>query len=115
MKVTVDVPTQVIKDALISAFEGGSNYWYRIENKYKGHPVDNLMAGGTLEISDYFGLDRGDTMTVKQVTQKDIEEALTLMSKDYPMALGRILGNDSDAEDGDILLQLATWKKVIFG
>ena len=135
MKLNVDIKTEDISSLIISALEGGSNYWYMIEKSIKptkwtyendngerykktGHhwQVDYpLNLGGGLVISNEKILDEGEKKIQKTLNRKSIAKGLQIMSEKYPSHFGDILADNSDAETADIFLQCCIFGDAIYG
>ncbi len=124
MKIIVNITEKQIADALVSAFEGGSNYWIKeIEEKGnqtarpwgKNEPTPSYISaplsnGGSVVITARDG-DEGGTLNLKT-----IKRGLTVMAKEFPRHFGDLLSEDSwDAETADVLLQCCIYGKVIYG
>ena len=106
MEFTNTIEDQLIKDQIITAMEGGSNYWYFL--------ADKSMLPAKLEgeaLSERVGravLDLGITVPVYdaeepedklgEITKESISKALTMMSKDYPGAFADIVEESGDAD-----------------
>jgi hypothetical protein len=135
---------EIVSSLLCSAFEGGSNYWYRIDGYVwpKGktrkdleaekakHPdkfertfyphFETPIMGGAVKVRDMEG-DKG----VVVLDWAKCERALQLMLDGKGGAHhganllydinGDCLGCKTDAETGDVFLQLALWGEVIYG
>lgn len=130
MKITItqDISDQRIFDLLTSALEGGSNYWYMLEEKIEPsewlfleemrpqtqtHWAQEyaLSQDGALIIGDEES-DNGDTY---RLDRKAIKKGLQLMSTNEPSAMADFMTEDEDATTGDIFLQLCLFGKVIYG
>jgi hypothetical protein len=126
----VNVTRRQVAYALCSAFEGGSNYWYRIEDFIKPPKVEFQMSkdrvyrhtdyalnpGGALAVSDYKGVD-GDkmSMTVRRLDLDTIKKGLELMAKEHPRHFGDLVSEGGDACTGDVLLQCCLFGKLVYG
>lgn len=101
---------------LSGAFEGGSNHWCEsIEvknNDYKGckYASECISKGGTIIVTLY------ECKEKAEITKKDISKALTWLSENkYTKCLNRLLNDNYDAGDSDVLFQVACFGKVIYG
>ncbi len=148
-KVDVEVSDRILRDTVCSAFEGGSNYWYWVE--------DTILPAGTVEADfreggkfqtpgDYYpsveiiptvpggalvitaapdGASPMDDEEPRDVREDDMlpailnREALlrgaAIMAEKHPRHFGNMMGDNGDAETGDVLLQLALYGELIFG
>lgn len=112
---------------LVSALEGGSNYWYLLKEKActtirrfgdkKGEDsfVDKLWkalkAGKSIEFHD---LEDEDNL-LGTLTLEKIYLGEQIMAEKYGKHFGNILSEDDDAETGDIWLQCALLGEVVYG
>jgi len=123
--INIEIDDQTIIDEIITALEGGSNYWYNLDpddlipfrQAYTGMPLSEKVARAVLE--------KG--ITIKIWDAEDNEELLGELSRDgiytgfakmiqeYPYVFANITTQQSDASDSDILLQLAVMNEVKFG
>lgn len=112
---------QDIKDLLSSAFEGGSNYWYWIEEF--GNP-DNiecefkcidlpLSDNGYLIIKDKE--DDSDKPELYRLDRNIIERGIRIMSKKYPWHFENFIKDEADAETGDVFLQCCLFGDIVYG
>lgn len=129
---------QIMKDLLCNAFEGGSNYWYRIDGyiypagkthkdleaqKAAENPdsfektffphTDLPFMGGAVQVRDMEG-EQG----LVALDLKKCRRGLKLM-EDPANGLAHhwadVLKENDDATTGDVFLQLALWGKLIYG
>lgn len=133
--INLKVTTAQVANLLTSAFEGGSNYWYRITKEvqpkvliYREFRDETgelakyatefcLNPEGALYISDEAS---GVERELKEPVKLDLEtirRGLVAFSQDKEMRhhfADFIKGND-DAETGDVFLQECIFSKVIYG
>ena len=102
---------------LSGAFEGGSNYWCESievkDNDYKGckYASECVSKGGTIIVTLY-----DECEEKAKITKKDISNALAWMSENkYTKCLDRLLNDKYDADDSDVIFQVACFGKVIYG
>lgn len=109
-----------VKNLLVSAFEGGSNYWYILQAHNKkmvpeSRFVSELLAyeEGTILLSD----SDGQLNKPKLLTHSDIIKAWHIFTTnaDYSCHYADVLSGNDDAETGDIFLQIAVFGKPIYG
>ena len=124
----------MVRDLLVSAFEGGSNYWYRIESKKlpPGTKEKDFKEGGRMQDADqyYHPMQIIPTIPGGQLVIRDVSEGLgetaildlgalkrglILLKEKYPRIWKRAMEGTADAADGDVYLQLSLFGKVIFG
>jgi hypothetical protein len=127
---TVNVSKKRVADLLISAFEGGSNYWYRIEEFVRPpkrdfvfdaehvyrHAEYPLSTGGALKISDLYGVDGDEKRkTVKVLGLPEIEEGLRVFARIYPIHFANFVAENDDAVTGDVFLQVCLFGEIVYG
>lgn len=125
--VSQTVTAEQISGALCSAFEGGSNYWYCIEERVEptawqfdsdpkrdsGHWSQDypLNPGGALLISDsldeYHGTMRLDLETV--------QKGLTILAENFSWHFADLVGDNADANTGDAFLQCCLFGDILYG
>lgn len=135
MQVTIEVPDNRIADILCNALEGGSNYWYNIE-EFIAPPPSNLFAwdhdlkeddgspsvfrhvqyplsiGGALIISDR----EGDNETKRYRLDRDsIASGLSALIAKFPQSFGAILAEQDDALTADTFLQCCLFGDALYG
>jgi hypothetical protein len=150
MNFTIEIPDakvrEIVAELVCCAFEGGSNYWYRIDGYV--YPEGKTRADLELEkakaAKDKFdrtffphidlplmggGVKVRDTESAKKgLVVLDWEKCvrgLKLMAEcasmpeatrhTHPRHWQNVLNENTDAETGDVFLQLALWGEVIYG
>lgn len=128
MKITVEVPMKCIENLLVSALEGGANYWYEISNKRK--PKKYTFRTSETKIYPHidYPLNPGGALMIKQHVDPDgpgarildlttIARGLQAMADSplYKHHFSDILREDTDSTTGDVFLQLALYGDVLFG
>lgn len=117
-----------VADLLISAFEGGSNYWYTIEEfveppvieKHTGldgvfrHADYPLTEGGAVIVSDRKE-NTPETMRKVRLDWLRIQEGLAIMARKYPRHFGHWMSEDDDADTGDVFLQCCCFGELVYG
>jgi len=117
---------------LCGAFEGGSNYWYLIEEFIKPKNLNNsdedsntwetcfrhidypINEGGALIISDINEEDEEDKETWT-LNLESMAKGLQVMARDYPRHMADFLNGNDDAETSDVYLQCCLFGEVVFG
>lgn len=117
-----------VSDLLICALEGGSNYWYQIE-EYVEPPVIERHTGldGVFKHADY-PLTEGGAIIISDARAAHPEnvkkvrldwpaicEGLAVMSRRYPRHFGHWLSEDDDADTGDVFLQCCLFGEAVYG
>jgi hypothetical protein len=128
---TQEIEIQRIADLLTGAFEGGSNYWYQIEEFVKPKNLNNSEEGQqTFETCfkhiDY-PINEGGALIISDINEEDddketwtlnlesLTKGLQVMAKDYPNHMANFLAFNDDAETSDVYLQCCLFGEVIFG
>ena len=110
------IPNERIIDMLITAFEGGSNYWAIVDSyepsKWLEKMLNNRLLDRVVLFKVYDREDEDDLLGT--VTEISIRKGIRLMMEDYPDAYNRWMTEQYDAEDADIFLQLVTMGEVVF-
>lgn len=130
IKVTVSVELEIkltdIQDLLCSALEGGSNYWYVIDEfvkpttmqvrtdpkkvfRHLDYPVN---PGGALIIMDK---EDDDEKKRYRLDLESIEKGLKTWAEKYPKSFARFRDEDYDANDGDLFLQCCLFGEAVYG
>jgi hypothetical protein len=121
--VSQDIDLTHFEEIIITALEGGSNYWYYLKD------VDNIERNTQRTLSEdiaynlyYYPEFKLDVYDVENpddllgtVTQKSMLNALELAYKDYNHIYVDLLEGTGDAETADVLFQLATMEQIVFG
>lgn len=112
-----------LEKLVIGALEGGSNYWYWINDETTSHIIDKqsastfsekvvqaLLDGEVIRVSNIFG----DTET-GYITLEVCQQALDILEVYYEDTYKRIRNDQEDAIDYDIWFQVAVFGEVIYG
>ena len=120
---TVEISDELIEDILCGAFEGGITYW---ANNISCHDNEDMEKVGGWK-HEYLTKTKKKnakliihTIEGGQVTmsKKSIIDTLHKMDNPengYTKALGRILNETYDADDSDIVVQMACFGEVVYG
>jgi hypothetical protein len=111
-QVKITISKEDIENLIVSAFEGGSNYWYQIESKTFGNYLETVFTHG-LTVSNARS-DEGKTK-IGYLNKTTIQEALIKMEREFPRHFNDIRTDNADAITGDVFLQLAVLGEVIYG
>lgn len=116
-----------IENLMVSAMEGGSNYWYEIKDEsYDAiKEATKDMNGEAFVIRMLVAIQRGVSVKVHDcndedellgtITQESWAKAEDLMIKEQRPHLGDVLNENDDATTGDVFFQLAVMGEVKFG
>lgn len=129
--IQTEVPLSRIQDLLCCAFEGGSNYWYRIEKftppaqfevtsspekpgefRHLDYPVN---VGGALVISNKQA-DDGDSKPMRRtLSLRTIRQGLQVFATKYPRHFSDFMQDNEDACTGDVFLQCCVFGEAVYG
>tara|TARA_R100000951_G_scaffold99407_2_gene89741 strand:+ start:144 stop:515 length:372 start_codon:yes stop_codon:yes gene_type:complete len=106
-----------IGSLLCSAFEGGSNYWYSLEqySKTEDGYLDYWGLADPDGSQQWIVVDREDVHEKHHLNRVAIQRGLQVLANKYPERLQEIVQEDADAETADVFLQCALFGEVIFG
>lgn len=136
-KVTQDITAEKIRGLLCDAFEGGSNYWYMIEEAVYPKGLSNAdygeggkgqdgesywhwaqllptQEGGAVIISSKEGDEINGSKRWK-LDKHAIQRGLDVMREKYPRHFGDFLAENDDADTGDVFLQCCLFGELIYG
>ena len=114
-----------ISDLLCCALEGGSNYWYCIDEfgsppelKFRSNSEEifrhldyPLNEGGYLMISVHIE----DSGAPKRLDLDTIKRGLGVMAEKYPRDYGNFIKENEDSETGDVFLQCCLFGEIVYG
>lgn len=113
----IEVSIDMVQNLFECAVEGGSNYWCAkirpLNEEDNKLPYDAYMLKGFKVTLDE-PMDDSNKITY-EVTTENIKEALEIMAKEYPHTWSCMLDDLTDAETGDVFLQLCAFKELIYG
>jgi hypothetical protein len=118
---------QQIKNVIVTALEGGSNYWYYLpqesrfairsrvseeENPYISEAItDAVLSGADVVIRDA----EDDNEILGTLTSESIAKGLDIAIANYPEEIQDVITEDYDAGTADTLFQLFVMGEVVFG
>jgi len=121
---------QIQFDLLVTALEGGSNYWYFLPDLSKIPDVaqspetkgfekclaariwDAVQNGEKITVTD---IDGDENEPIGYVGLHELNRADELFLKEFPEAYGDAITENYDADTADIWFQLVVMGEVIFG
>ena len=122
----VKITNHQIASLLCTAFEGGSGYWARAELAYT--PTEAEMndaetygdwAGYAFYMVNHpdfkFTLTDLEEDESYTITLDSLKKGLKVMAKKYTRHFDNFINENDDANTGDVFLQCAVFKKVIYG
>lgn len=137
-KVETHVSEDDVRTLLCSAFEGGSNYWYRdldyelaegidfeefckggarqiAETYWHWSQLIPLVEGCALTLRDKEDTDDDEEGKLHRITREDLARGLQIFAKKYPQHLADLLSENDDADTGDCFLQCVVFGDAIYG
>ena len=126
---TETVLTKHVRDLLITAFEGGSNYWYRglrcgelpagtrkadLECWYAEVP---LQEGGSVKFKDAYEPDTDliDDDGYYSLTLVGVTRGLAIMRENHPRHWADFTQKNDDAITADVFLQCCIFGEIVYG
>jgi len=111
-------------DLLVTALEGGSNYWYWLDkeadyivnkhridgNSYAENMIVALNSGEQIPFHDCESMD-----FLGFLTKESIESGEKLMQQKYNWHFANIVYEQWDCETADVWLQLCIMDEIVFG
>lgn len=131
---TVELALKNVRGLLCSALEGGSNYWYMIENHEfsEGVTREDFREGGRFtDPNEYWHPDQlipfhpGCTVIFSVPEDEDgkryhlnleaIQKGLEVMAEKYPKHFADLLQENDDGDTGDVFLQCCLFGEIVYG
>ena len=117
----LEISDELIENVLAEAFMGGIVYW--ADNISCEDIKDMKKVGGwkhkyltkTKKKDAVMYIHETETGEKYPITKKSIIDALQKLDAEYPEILDRILNEQYDADDADIVVQMACFKEIVFG
>ena len=117
----LEISDELIENVLAEAFMGGIVYW--ADNISCEDIKDMKKVGGwkheyltkTKKKDAVMYIHDGETGEKYPMTKKSIIDALQKLDAEYSETLERILNEQYDADDADIVVQMACFKEIVFG
>jgi hypothetical protein len=110
IKIEIEVPQRVVEDILVTAFEGGINYWcYKVTGHKVGFASDWLTKGDGTPLNLH---------TEEGVKTLHISHLLDGLSKAIAQGMCEADLNEDwhvDAEQADCIMQLAVFDEIMYG
>jgi len=117
--VPVPITGQMVDDLLITAFEGGSNYWIdniRLFNQdneqVRGHGDNPTQSLSSIVVVQQETLEE---VTLFMPPSTCIERGLKFMAEKYARHFANLMIDDIDAETADVFLQCCLFQEIVYG
>lgn len=117
-EISIPVPIQEVKDMIITALEGGSNYWYFLpdvemarKEEYKGMSLSEKILNAVIDHGEVVPVHDAEDENEKlgEISRENIERGLKLYLP------GNMLDGSADAGEADQLFQLIVMGEVVYG
>ena len=119
----VEVNYELFESWIVTALEGGSNYWYFIKSlpkrdELKGKAFSEVVA--TLvwkhdEKIEVFDIENQDEDAIGIIDKNKIVPTLNMLSKEYNQVFTNLMNENYDALDCDMFFQVLTMNEIVFG
>ena len=115
-QIEVNLTQQDIDDIMVTALEGGINYWCRkakVVGEYLGeYASEQISRGGSLTLYDAESSDKWELTLEKFLNGVKLyfEQGCHVQVEDNSIDAG-----DIDANDADCIVQFALFEKAVFG
>lgn len=110
-----DVPEQLLRDLLVTAVEGGSDYWAEYRRVMRDAELNIL----SVHVREQEASDQGGRHQHADITPASMALGLERLAQaSFPAALTHLanaLKEEGDAETADVVLQMAMFGKLIYG
>lgn len=130
LNIEYEVKPQDLCDLVVTAFEGGVNYWCWGADQVEGEkaPDDSLVWYGQKEVytpalkfkiryddPEKDAYNEGGASGEKIVTYDDLKKGLECMARDWPYHFNNFVTDNYDAITGDVFLQCVLFEDIIYG
>ncbi len=131
MQIKINVSNSDLANLITSALEGGSNYWAEVVHKVQPTKMthwcftDGKDKKAKAEYLEEYVMNEGGSLTIRDTESEEhsehvltlakAERGLQLMADKFGSNFADVLRQDTDANTGDVWLQLALFGDVIYG
>lgn len=123
---SVEVDGQKVADQIVTAFEGGVNYWCHgadlVSSEVKPtespwYSCPKLWEGDFAILVKYDDPDKeeGNASGRKEINQDDIKRGIQMMAEKSPAHFTDLIMDDGDAITADVFFQYVVLGDVIYG
>jgi len=119
--ITQEIAPQRIADLMVSALEGGSNYWIdrvsvespdrKTLNGRPWYSGEDLFDGRPFSIGFHYE----EQTETKFLTPEMVKDGFELMATKYPSHFADFVNENDDANTADVWLQLCLFGEVVYG
>lgn len=128
LKIELELSYETFEDIIVTALEGGSNYWYRLYGgDTKGIPKYDDMPDKAMSQRMAYGLwhNKDSEIAIWDAEEEDellgtltydsVREGMQIACKDYMIEIEMMISEDYDAWTADTLFQVLVMGEVTFG
>lgn len=137
LQLSLAVADKRLRDILCNAFEGGSNYWYFIEDTVcpPGTTLEDFFEGGSRQdpenyfhYAELLPLEEGGALIIRTLENDEINghksrrldrdtiaKGCAVMAEKYARHWSNFVTEHDDAETGDVFLQCCLFGEIVFG
>ena len=126
LKIELELSYETFEEIIVTALEGGSNYWYMLGDR-KGIPKRDDMPDKAMSQRMAYGLwhNKDSEIAIWDLEEEDellgtltydsVREGMQIACKDYMKEINMMISEDYDAWTADTLFQLLVMGEVTFG
>jgi hypothetical protein len=123
----VAIKYEMFEDWIVTAIEGGSNYWYLIQDKAIPKSIIEKYEEEKLPFSILFSkaiwIDKATLIIhdieteepLGQINMKSVKKALETICEHHENVFDALMKQEYDAEDADVFFQYAVMGELTFG
>jgi len=120
-----EISYDLFEGIMVTALEGGSNYWYMLDLNDTGVPKEKYESEPlSVKVAKMLWYDRinlrvmdaeEEGVLLGEVNLTTIKTAFEKICSQYPETYLNLIQKNYDADDADIFFQIATMGEVTFG
>ncbi len=118
----MDLSIRTREDLLVTALEGGSNYWYQldfvkpeIEGIKEGEPTSIRIFEAAMIGREFPVFDAETGEKLGEISLERMSEGEMTMKEKSPEFYHQARGDDWDAETADVWFQYVVMNEIVFG
>ena len=123
----VAITYEMFEDWIVTAIEGGSNYWYSIQDEAIPKSIIEKYEEEKLPFSILFSkaiwIDKAPVTVhdieteepIGQINMKSVKKALETICGHHENVFDALMNQEHDAEDADVFFQYAVMGELTFG
>lgn len=119
MDIIIPISNRQIADQIITALEGGINYWCRTAAIIMpdGSQISNVQLDKNPDILETATIKilEDDNEKWHTLTKADFQAGLQLMATKFSQHFSDVVNDSGDADTADVFMQLVALKSLIYG